>query len=347
MLFFRVIRTKKRRNKSKSDDDFKIDKNASESSSEDESFVSKSSQEMKVDEISNNNNIKIIKERVKQKVKPKTQVYESMTTNSIGSSSHAFVPLAVTPSKIPKKNNLDQDGDLEEIDGKQIPDFIKKEFIRDKYLKRPEDFDYDPSTVDIPEELFAKLTPGMKQYWNIKKDNFDSVVLWRKGDWYIVFYHDISALNTVSEGNPRTFHNEPGFYHNKIDHYTSELIKRGYKVVKVEQTETHEQMKQKVAIEKKKLKEKAEMSKEENGKEKRKETVVGREIAAKYTKGTFLKPLPIEDFLKGKQNEDEELDTKYVLLYIYDEEQNIFGVTYFDITTLQFFIGQFSDDSMW
>jgi len=76
------------------------------------------------------------------------------------------------------------------------------------------------------------------------------------------------------------------------------------------------------------------------------ETCVGREIAAKYTKGTYQKPVPIADFLEGKEDNDEELDTKYVLLYLYDEEKNTFGVTYFDITTLQFSIGQFQDDSM-
>lgn len=93
-------------------------------------------------------------------------------------------------------------------------------------------------------------------------------------------------------------------------------------------------MKERVAIDKQK------------GKNKAQETVVEREIAGKYTKGTFLKPLPIEDFLNGKQDDDEELDTKYVLLYLYDQEENVFGVTFFDITTLQFFIGQFKDDSM-
>ena len=88
--------------------------------------------------------------------------------------------------------------------------------------------------------------------------------------------------------------------------------------MRVEQTETHAMMLERVANEK------------EKGKPKAQETVVGREIAGKYTKGTFLKPLPIEDFLNGKQDEDEELDTKYVLLYLYDQDENIFGVAFFD-----------------
>lgn len=262
---------------------------------------------------------------------PKVQVYDNLTALSNGASSSTFLPSSLTPlTKGTLKNPLEAVEDMEEIDGQKIPLFMRKEFIRDKNLKKPDDPEYDPSTIDIPQEVFNKLTPGMKQYWDIKRDHFDSIVLWRKGDWYIVFYYDIPVLNNITDANPRTFHNEPGFYHNRADTYISELIKAGYKVVRVEQTETHVQM----------------VDRTKNLKNKSKDTVVGREIVGKYTKGTFQKPLPIEDFLKCKQDEDEELDSKYVLLYLYNEEDNVFGVTYFDITTLQFYIGQFKDDSM-
>ena len=238
------------------------------------------------------------------------------------------------PMSILKKSPLDTIDELEEIGGQKIPSFIKKEFIRDKNLNRPEDEEYDPSTLDIPQDAYDKLTPGMKQYWDIKKDHFDSIVFWRKGEWYIFFYNDIPIVNHVVDSAPRTFHNEPGFFHNRIDDYIDKCIKAGYKVLKVEQTETHEQAKERMAREKK------------EGKKNMKHTVVGREIAAKYTKGTFQKPLSIEDFLKGREDEDEELDTNYVLFYIYNEMDNEFGITYFDISTLQFHIGQFKDDSM-
>ena len=306
------------------------------SSSEEESVYSEDSEPAR-SEKDDDDTEKPKKKRPKAVAKPKIHAYDAMTNNSVGGSSTTFLPSTLTPVKKEKKSLYDLTEDVEEIDGQKIPDFIRKEFIRDKNLNKPDDPEYDPSTIDIPKEMFDKLTPGMKQYWDIKKDHFDSVILWRKGDWYIVFYHDISALNYVTDSNPRTFHNEPGFYHNKIDEYISNLIKAGFKVIRVEQTETHEQMKLRVDKEKKKNKIKG---------KKAAETVVGREVAAKYTKGTFLKPIPIEDFLKGKEDDDQELDTKYVLLYLYNEEDNVFGINYFDITTLQFFIGQFKDDSM-
>lgn len=39
----------------------------------------------------------------------------------------------------------------------------------------------------------------MQMYWNIKKDHFDHVVLWRKGDWYVTFFGDSVILNQVTD----------------------------------------------------------------------------------------------------------------------------------------------------
>jgi DNA mismatch repair protein MSH6 len=305
------------------------DKQVSESSSGDSvcSEDSEPDNDSALEEFSPN---KKTKKNVRE-TKPKVQVYDNQTMISVGGSSTTLLPSSLTPNaKKLCKSPLEGMEDIEEIDGQKIPQFIRKEFIRDKNLRKPEDPEYDPSTVEIPKQVFEKLTPGMKRYWEIKKDHFDSVILWRKGDWYIVFYYDIQILNQVVDSNPRTFHNEPGFYHNRVDEYIAKLIKAGFKVVRVEQTETHVMMQDRV----------------KNQKVKSKDAIVGREIVGKYTKGTFQKPLPIEDFLSGKQDEDEELDTKFVLLYLYNEEDNVFGITYFDITTLQFYIGQFKDDSM-
>lgn len=248
--------------------------------------------------------------------------------------------------RTPKKTPFGGEEDPEQIEGQKIPEFVRKEFIRDKNLNRPDDIEYDPSSIDVPKEMYDKLTPGLRQYWDVKKDHFDSVILWRKGEWYIVFYHDITALGSCPGGIPWTFHNEPGFYQTKLDFYITELIKNGYKVLRVEQTETHDQMKERVAEKKKKIKELGKNKTDKDKLDPIKDTCVNREVAAKYTKGTYLKPVPIKDFLDGKEDNDDELDTKYVLLFLYDEEKNVFGVTYFDITTLQFSIGQFEDDSV-
>ena len=43
---------------------------------------------------------------------------------------------------------------------------------------------------------------------------------------------------------------------------------------------------------------------------------------------------------------EETLDTKYVLVFLFDESTLSFGFTFFDLSTLQFHLGQFTDDSM-
>ena len=36
----------------------------------------------------------------------------------------------------------------------------------------------------IPQEEFKKMTPGMRQYWEIKSNNFDKIVIQRMGYWF-------------------------------------------------------------------------------------------------------------------------------------------------------------------
>jgi len=315
-----------------SDEDFQMEKEEQKSSSSSQESIilenSGSSLSSKSEDIISEEN-KRAKPSIKRVKKSTFQVSDTITTRSVGGSTTSKILTHLPMIHKPNLNPFDIKEEVEEIEGQKIPDFLRKEFIRDKNLKRPDDPEYDPSTLDIPEEMFKKLTPGMKQYWEVKRDHFDSVVMWRISDRYTFYYHDVSAYKHIATEDNWIFYNMPGFHQNKLDFYISEFIKAGYKVVRVEQTENFNQMKYRIA------------------KTKETQAVVNREIAAKYTKGTFLKPLPIKDFLKGKyQDDEEELDTKYVLMYLFDEKTNTFGINYFDITTLQFFIGQFKDDSM-
>ena len=61
-----------------------------------------------------------------------------------------------------------------------------------------------------------------------------------------------------------------------------------------------------------------------------------REVNVKYSKGTFIKTTDITDLSSKSKN----LDQKYVLSFVANEE-NEFGVCFFDLTTLEFFGGCF------
>ena len=68
------------------------------------------------------------------------------------------------------------------------PWFTQPEFIRDGAGRRPEDKDYDPSTLEIPDMDFKYMTPGMQRYWEIKSKHYDKIVLYRWGEWFILYY---------------------------------------------------------------------------------------------------------------------------------------------------------------
>ena len=74
--------------------------------------------------------------------------------------------------------------------------------------------------------------------------------------------------------------------------------------------------------------------------------VVNREIDKIYTKATYLSKYDENSILGDTEVSSSSLDAKYILFYIYEEDENQFGFTYFDTTTLKFYLGQFKDDSL-
>ena len=59
----------------------------------------------------------------------------------------------------------------------------------------------------------------MQQYWKIKKNYFDSVVMVRFGYWFFVYFHDIIALNRVSEKPININHALHGFPQSQKEKY--------------------------------------------------------------------------------------------------------------------------------
>lgn len=62
--------------------------------------------------------------------------------------------------------------------------------IRDKNGKRPSDHGYDSSTVFVPSDQWKRFTPFEKQYWEIKSEHFDSIVLFKKGKFFELYEND-------------------------------------------------------------------------------------------------------------------------------------------------------------
>jgi DNA mismatch repair protein MutS len=87
------------------------------------------------------------------------------------------------------------------------------------------------------------LTPGMRQYMNIKEQHPDCIVLFRMGDFYETFYQDAKTASKeldivlTSRGKDEKKAPLAGIPYHSIQPYLAKLIKKGYKVCLVEQIE--------------------------------------------------------------------------------------------------------------
>ncbi len=61
----------------------------------------------------------------------------------------------------------------------QTPEWAKKENAHDSNGRDRRNPDYDPTTLYVPPEFWSnkRLTPAMRQYWEIKSQNNDKIVL--------------------------------------------------------------------------------------------------------------------------------------------------------------------------
>ena len=234
-----------------------------------------------------------------------------------------------------------------------LPDFLKPENIKDKFGNKPDDINYDPTTLFVPNDYIKKQTPAMRQFWNFKKDNFDKVLLFKLGKFYELFFDDAIIGNQILELNwmgndPKKLH--VGFPEKILEEKSRILINEGYKVAVVEQTETPEQLKERV--------------KKDNSKD----ACVNRELCNVFTKGTYLKD---DNNNLNDNNNYNCTRNKFCISLVYNDKvdscdnsqnndlnymnnisqnnNNInkrieWGICIFDVTTLQFYLGNIIED---
>lgn len=89
----------------------------------------------------------------------------------------------------------------------------------------------------------SKLTPLMRQYYEIKNKYPDTILLFQVGDFYEIFFDDaktaanflgitLTQRGTDSNGNPIPLAGVPVHV---LDHYVTKLVKGGFKVAVCDQ----------------------------------------------------------------------------------------------------------------
>ncbi len=102
------------------------------------------------------------------------------------------------------------------------------------------------SVLSIPAE---QLTPGMRQYQEVKRQHPDCVVMLRMGDFYEMFYEDaITAsreleITLTARGKGEKQAPLAGVPYHALETYLGRLVKKGYKIAIVEQLEDPKQAK--------------------------------------------------------------------------------------------------------
>ncbi|XP_077469004.1 DNA mismatch repair protein Msh6 [Stigmatopora argus] len=114
---------------------------------------------------------------------------------------------------------------------------------KDSQRRKVTDDGYDCTTLYVPEDFSNKNTPGMRQWWLIKSRMFDTVIFYKVGKFYELYHMDaVIGVNELGLTFMKGAWAHSGFPEIGFARFSSVLVQKGYKVARVEQTETPEMM---------------------------------------------------------------------------------------------------------
>ncbi|KAM0676835.1 hypothetical protein BDAP_002554 [Binucleata daphniae] len=98
---------------------------------------------------------------------------------------------------------------------------------------------YDPSSLFISENDYKKFTPFEKQFWDIKKEYFDTIIFFKKGKFYELYENDADIANKefglrITE---RVNMRMAGVPESSFDLWSAKFLEKGYKIGRVDQAE--------------------------------------------------------------------------------------------------------------
>uniref|UniRef100_A0A915Q466 DNA mismatch repair proteins mutS family domain-containing protein n=1 Tax=Setaria digitata TaxID=48799 RepID=A0A915Q466_9BILA len=206
-------------------------------------------------------------------------------------------------------------------------DFLQPELIRDADKRLRNHPDYCPRTLYVPETFMKKQTPGHRQWWAAKSAYFDTVLFFKVGKFYEMYHMDaVIGVENLNLNYMRGNFAHCGFPEVAYGRFADQLVNRGYKVARVEQTETPTQLESR------------------NKTEKVNDKVVRREVCNVTTPGT--RTYGILDGNDEQGTVVDVMDTTARYLYAIAERgaENVeYGVCFIDTTVGRFYIGRLSD----
>ncbi|XP_038136062.1 DNA mismatch repair protein Msh6 [Cyprinodon tularosa] len=217
--------------------------------------------------------------------------------------------------------------------GATVWDHEKLEWLQDGKRKdgkrcRQSEEDYDPTTLYVPEDFLNRNTPGMRRWWQLKSGMFDTVIFYKVGKFYELYHMDaVIGVNELGLTFMKGTWAHSGFPEIGFARFSDVLVQKGYKVARVEQTETPEMMEARCKT---------------MAKPTKYDRVVRREVCRIITRGTqtysVLDGAPSESqskfLLSLKEKAEDESSGRH----------RTYGVCFADTSVGYFHIGQFADD---
>lgn len=122
-------------------------------------------------------------------------------------------------------------------------DFLLPNKIMDANRKKPNDPEYDPTSLYVPETYLKTLTPAMRQWWELKSNYFDTILFFKVGKFYEMYHMDaVVGVQQLGFSYMKGDFAHSGFPESAYGKMASTLLEKGYKVARCEQTETPEMM---------------------------------------------------------------------------------------------------------
>lgn len=208
-------------------------------------------------------------------------------------------------------------------------EFLQPKYIRDINKNRPEHLDYDPRTLYIPESFLKQQTPGHLQWWKLKAQYFDCIFFFKVGKFYELYHQDaIIGVKELGLTFMKGDYAHSGFPESAYDKMSSTLIERGYKVARVEQTETPPMMEKRCETENKRTKF---------------DKVVKREICQVSNVGIQNYATGLCSMAKSQFSAMPNFILSIAERKI-DRSNNRYGIAFVDSSIGDFMIGEFDDD---
>lgn len=319
-----------------SGEEFKPDQAGGSSDEEEEEGVSSGAEEEESEpETEPDSPVKPVKRKrpsenpVKSKSKPDPPKRAPAAVSSVASDTKSRLSAFSAPD-----NFESQSGNANGTDGgPTLWDHEKLEWLqdgkrKDAQRKRQSDENYDPTTLYVPEDFLNRTTPGMRRWWQLKSEMFDTVLFYKVGKFYELYHMDaVIGVNELGLTFMKGTWAHSGFPEIGFGRFSDVLVQKGYKVARVEQTETPEMMEAR-------CKTLARPTKFDR--------VVKREVCRIITRGTQTYSV-----LDGAPSETQ---SKYLLSIKEKSEEDsaghghIYGVCFIDTSVGRFHIGQFQDD---